>query len=268
MLLQLTLGDQPLPDTGPVHFQLGVPKEFQRLVHTFTAEQIHTMYPEAHNYRREGHFGYDQSKTEYMGPALFLRSYPVYKFAWVMEHDCRYIGDSWGSLLSQMLHIAVRTIVSADAKTAFFKPKAPRQPLPDFIFLDDVIRGPLPNNWYDSGVRKNPKFKWETPFKEMTGLYGMSQNAVHRIHEVSLRGESGFIEEFLPTLAVNLELDVVLVPTGSWNGRPSLDNGWDVNPTMYDNWYWSGECHPYALLHPVKRENSMKGLDDSAWLHE
>lgn len=252
-LLQDSIGPDPAVDTGPAQFLLAVPEEFRPLLQTFTAEQLHSLYPNAHHYRIPGSSGYNPQKREYLGPTAFMRRFPLYRFAFVVEYDVRFIGLSWGEFFTSALHIAIRQLVDSDTRSSILKPKAHRPAFPDLLLFSHEISGVVPVA-IDNGVSNDPQFKFppNSTFKEMAVIYGMSHKMVQTIHRYSTEGYAGFIEEFLPTVAAHSDVDVVVIPLGEWDETLALHCCTNLNEGMYKEWQSSGLCHPFTILHPVK----------------
>lgn len=247
------MGQQPLQKINPVDFLTNIPTEFHPFVYSYTAEELHTVYPHSHKYLREGNSGYSEERGDYMATALFLRRYSAYEFAFILEFDVRWIGD-WGQFFSSTLHIALQTIREGHLMAS--KPTKPHLTFgshaPDFIMFSDALYDFLPPDGPDNGVRANPQFRFPQAFKEMVSIYGVSQKAVHEIHKNSVLGNAGYIEEFIPTLAAYENLSVVIVPLGEWNNIMALHCCTDKNEAIYNEWLLSKQCHTFTLLHPVK----------------
>lgn len=260
------MGAAPIPGLNPAQFLQTVPEEFWPLVHTFTAEQLHGLYPAAHNHRLEGIQSetISNTKREYLEPVVFLRRYSAYKFAFILEYDVRCIGKSWGSFWNRALKIAVQNVADQELGSLEDEVSSPDMflqehhlILPDLILFSDAINVPLKLEEKDNESRQSPQWRFgDVVYKEFTSVYGMSQKMVYDIHRHSLEGSAGFIEEFIPTLAAHeSDIQVAVVPLGTWNDVSVLHCCSDVSTRIYDEWYQSETCHAFTILHPVKNAN-------------
>ena len=129
--LQDTSSDAPDSNARPTNFILDCPEEVRSIVRTFTAATVHGAYPLLHKFD-------DPHLRDYLTYLTFLRRYPGYKFAWVLESDVRYTGPDWGSLLNSMLNIAAASLMGTnfqDFDSSLATLPASDVELPDLVLM-------------------------------------------------------------------------------------------------------------------------------------
>ena len=263
--MQDTTGLGPPADARPTDFLLDCPEEVRPILYTFTAEQVHNEYPLLHSYK-------NPHDRDYLSVSVFLHRYPGYRFAWVIENDVRYTGPSWGAYFNSMLNIAVAAMngspYEAYSDELAVAPGLDTK-LPDFVdFRESIVPHVRPVDWYGT---KNPKlirphdaddFYFKNYIRTWAMAFGMSRRYIDHLHAHSIRGNGGYIEEVLMSLAIEEKLDIVSIPIATWNVRfteadkyHGLD--WYTHGGMryYENWFTGGQCRYFHMIHPMKSRN-------------
>ena len=239
-------------------------------MYTFTAEQIHTAYPLLHKY------DYPHAR-DYLPALVFLRRYPGYKFAWVIENDVRYTGPSWGAYFNSLLNIAVAAMDGSPYEA--YSDELAVAPsldvtLPDFVdFREQIVPHVRPVEWNRTSdnpreIRPNDadNFRFENYIRTFAMAFGMSRRYIDRLHAHSIRGNGGYIEETLMSLAIEEKLNIVSIPSAIWNVQfteADKQRGllWCMAGAMryYEDWFTSGQCRQYHMIHP------MKNINETVW---
>jgi len=254
LLLQDTQHERAPAFGKPTEYQLNCPEEFRPILQTFTAEMVHHAYPLLHWYHLE-------HGRDYLSYLLFLRRYSEYDFAWILENDVRYTGADWGIFLNTRLALAIDALANKSLPASFSPGYAvlPNSgvPLPDCIFsgvydisigndLAELKEGHAPidlHNWH-----------YSTFYHTFANLIGLSRRYINTLHEVSVEGNGGFVEEFLLTMAVEERLNIAIVPNVDYDG-PLFQCCSDNATKYYEDWYSSKQCRSYALIHPMHNRN-------------
>ena len=239
-------------DAKPTDYDLDCPEEFRAILHTFSAAQIHDAYPAIHMYD-------DPHARDYLSFLMFLRRYHGYKFAWIMENDVRYTGRNWGVFLNNVLNGAIaasgneQVPIKLDDSWALL-PSADVK-LPDFLsFRNGEIptSAPISN---DRKPRDTERWKLANNIPNQVVIFGVSRQYVDVLHEHSVEGNGGYIEEFILTLAVEEKMSVVAVPLPGFGGA-SIHCCFYVGTEYYTDWFQRGQCRHPNLVHPVKNDNA------------
>ena len=78
-------------------------------------------------------------------PLYYMRRYPGYQFAWVLENDIRYTGADWGLFWNAMLNLGIQSLAGKQPRLEYTSdlgvlPDLDAQ-LPDFVLEADVEIG-------------------------------------------------------------------------------------------------------------------------------
>ena len=95
-------------------------------------------------------------------------------------------------------------------------------------------------------------------------LVGISRRYVDTLHEHSVEGNGGYVEDFMLTLAVEEKLDIVSMPLALWEG-PSIHCCTDFGARYYEDWFLSGERRSAAVIHPQKNSNQTIWGKPQSW---
>lgn len=255
----LSANGMPLQDTtvgraeasaNPTTYILDTPREFRPILQTFTALEVHNEYPLVHVYN-------EPLSREYLPVSLFFQLSPGYKFAWVVENDVRYTGADWGVLLNTLLNTAAHSLGGRDV--AEFHPDLAALPndsvkLPDLILIGRELvpaEVPMTDQFLPRDVSNWRLRNFRGTF---TNLLGMSRLYLDTLHEHSVDGNGGFIEDFVLSLALDEKLDIATVTFPEWGGNSiHCCTRWGTD--YYEDWYLSGQCRYFGLVHPVKNDN-------------
>ena len=254
--MQDSAGKEASQGAKPTDFDLDCPAEFRAISLTFTAKQIHDAYPLLHLYDKP-------SAREYLDMSVFMQRYHGYKFAWVLESDMRYTGADWGVFLNSMLNLALTALGTSNSIPEQYTESlsslpTPDAKLPDLVVMrhgainDQLILGADITETYKPRDAEHWRFKRMLPGG--TTFFGISRLYADILHVYSVDGVGGYIEEFLITLAVEEELDIVSMPFPEFGGAMihcCIYHG----RQYYNHWYLSKECRHPALVHPVKNSN-------------
>lgn len=229
---------------------MDVPEEFRLILHTFTATGVHDAYPMLHQYN-------NPHSRDYLSYLVFLRRYHGYKFAWVLESDVRYTGPDWGGLLNSMLNMAVASLSEESiqlSNNSLTDLPPSHAELPDLVVMHRTkipTEVPITDKWVP---RDTEHWRFHNLEKVLVNLWGMSRQYVDILHEHSVEGNGGYVEDFVATLAIEEKLSIVSMPPAEFGGL-SFHCCIPAGTIYYDDWYVSGQCRHYALNHPVKNSN-------------
>ena len=263
--MQDTTGLTAPADARPTDFLLDCPEEVRPILYAFTAEQVHKAYPLLHLY--------DSSHSrDYLPALMFLRRYPGYRFAWVIESDVRYTGTSWGAYFNSLLNIAVAAM-NGSPYEAYSDELAVAPGLdikiPDFVdFRESVVPHVRPVHW-DGTEDPNQirpldadNFRFKHYIRTWAMAFGMSRRYIDRLHAHSIQGSGGSIEEVLLSVAIEEKLDIVSIPSAAWDvqfSEAGKDDGleWYTagGTRYYEDWFTSGQCRQYHMIHPMTNSN-------------
>ena len=251
-MLQDTVSEESSVHAKPTDLDLDCPQEFQAIMHTFSAKMLHDAYPLLHLYDAP-------LQREYLGVLVFLRRYEGYKFAWIIEKDVRYTGADWGHFLTGMLNLAIAPLhgqTFAHHNETLIMLPGPDTKVPDFVTMGHAtvpFEEPMTESYQP---RDTEKWKFNNYVKTMTNIWGASRLYIELLRDHSMDGNGGFIEDFVLTVAVEENLDVVTMPYPDFDGGASINCCGTVADQYYTNWYLSGQCRYPAILHPVKNTDS------------
>ncbi|KAL0026109.1 hypothetical protein WJX79_000493 [Trebouxia sp. C0005] len=88
----------------------------------------------------------------------------------------------------------------------------------------------------------------------LTYLTFLRRQYVDILHELSVEGNGGYVEDFVATVAVEENLSIVSMPHAEYGGY-SFHCCIPDGTQYYTDWYLTGECRNFALNHPVKNDN-------------
>ena len=83
----------------------------------------------------------------------------------------------------------------------------------------------------------------------------MSRKFNQLVVDQSEQGNAGFAEQFLPSVALNEEVNAVSISLGVWADEHPLHCCMPQITAIYDDWYLSGKHLTALLLHPIKNDN-------------
>ena len=249
-VLQDTSGDRTKSDSKPTDFLLDCPAEMRPILVTFTANRLHDAYPLLHQFD-------NPHARDYLGYVLFMQRYHAYKFAWVLESDVRFTGPDWGALLNSMLNMAAaslenRTFQQYDSSLAALPTDDIK--LPDLVLMRHSkvpAEAPITK---ESQPRDMEHWRFSNFHGVAVNLWGMSRQYSEILHEHSVEGNGGFVEDFVATMAIEERLSIVSVPPAEFGGH-SFHCCIPDGTLYYTDWYVTGECRQFALNHPVKNDN-------------
>lgn len=248
--LQDSSSNVPDSNARPTNFILDCPEEVRSIVRTFTAATVHGAYPLLHKFD-------DPHLRDYLTYLTFLHRYPGYKFAWVLESDVRYTGPDWGSLLNSMLNIAAASLMGTnfqDFDSSLATLPASDVELPDLVLMSHQeipSESPITSKWAPRDIEH---WRFQNLIRVLVNLWGMSRQYIDILHELSVEGNGGYVEDFIATMAVEEKLSIVSMPHAEYGGfsfHCCIPDG----TRYYTDWYLTGECRNYALNHPVKNDN-------------
>ena len=196
---------------------------------------------------------------------ICVQRYAAYEFMFVVESDDRYTGEHWGNFFNAVLHIAQaalqdnnRSLETAKNLSALSKREEDQ---PDMILFAPGMYGPeaaSPNNTMDDFEH----WKFPNIIKHFTTLYGMSRRMQGHVAKHSRQGFGSYIEQFLPSVALNEQVNTVTISLGVWNAAHPLHCCASQISAVYDDWFLEGRCLASIPLHPVKnRKGFWKGYD-------
>ena len=251
----------------PTDFLLDVPEEFQAISQTFSGQAVHDAYPLLHMYDRT-------SFRDYLPTMLFLQRYAGYRFAWIVEDDVRYTGADWGKAFNCMLNIAVASLkgqnIEGYSDELAFVPSA-NAILPDLIVTEhDLIPDVDPITDTHKPARDTERYAYKNFHKVRVQLYGVSRRYVEVVHNTSVAGNGGYVEEFVASAAIDEGLDIVSMPYSEFGGADShsaMHCCFDTGTRYYTDWYLKHECRQYAFVHPVKNRHEDKSVWDELHVH-
>ena len=250
---------------NPVQFLEFIPEEFRGLIQNFDAQQLHSAFPNVHNYRERSRWGeVDYQWREYLGPALFMERFRGYNFTFIVEHDVRYTGKHWGKFLNSCMQIGSRALGHKsrlpvrEGSTIAKK----RQHDPDFIIFSPDLIHPVTVVDNPGDLMDNTSWHYPNTLKYFTMMYGMSRKFNQYIVEQSEKGNGGFSEQFLPSVALHEDVKAVSTSLGVWEDSHPLHCCMPQITAIYDNWYLSGKHLCSLLLHPVKNINESVWTDN------
>ena len=255
--MQDSLASYAEEQNNPVQFLEKIPEEFRGLVQTFDAQQLHTFFPKAHIYRDRSKWGQvDYQWRDYLGATLFLDRFRGYNFTFIIEQDVRYTGEHWGKLLNSCIQIGTRALGHKSKLPVRKGPRVAkrRQHKPDFIVFSPFVIHPDTVDHPDS-LMDNTSWHYPNTVKYFTTMYGLSRKFNQYVVEQSEKGNGGFPEQFLPSVALNEDVKAVSISLGLWEDEHPLHCCMDQITRIYDNWYLSDKHLTALLLHPIKNNN-------------
>lgn len=222
----------------------------------YTENQLHNEFPLAYNYKHKEPW-VDYNWREYLGATHFMQKHPGYDFAFIVESDVRYTGEDWGSFLSIVLLLSRKTLgLNYNLESIETHPQMMsdrRLWQPDFIAFSPFLFQLEDVN--TENVMDNSTWRFPKVVKYFTTLHGLSQRMNKIIVEESQRGNGGFAEQFLPTVAFLSDVNTVIVPIGVWEDAFPLHCCESKITEIYNNWYLRKSCLASTLLHPVKNND-------------
>lgn len=243
--------------TSPVHHLKQVPVEFRHLLQSFTAFQLHDTFPSAHSYKRWP--GTDFYWREYLGPVMFMDRNQVYRFAFSVESDVRYTGRSWGNFFNAALHIASRTLSNQDVEEtpgdiSLDELSKEDVPQPDLILFPPFLLHPEDVVSHQN-LQDNRSWPFPTVISTGMTLFGFSRRMNDQLLKHSRAGHGGFIEQFVPSVAFNEDVNTVIVSVGVYGAVDPLHCCVQATAQAYDRWFLSDDCWNSIPMHPIKNNN-------------
>ena len=201
-------------------------------------------------------------------PLYYLRRYSGYRFAWILEYDLRYTGDDWGAFLNAMLNLGSESLAGKEPRSEYTSdlglPPDPDAQLPDFVLEEHYEIGYNEPLTEEHMPRDIEHWHFANFFFTRVNLIGVSRRYVDILHEHSVEGNGGYVEDFMLTLAIEERLDVVSMPLAMWEG-PSIHCCTDFGLRYYEDWFLSGECRSAAVIHPMKNSNQTIWGEPQYW---
>ncbi|KAL0026186.1 hypothetical protein WJX79_010712 [Trebouxia sp. C0005] len=165
--------------------------------------------------------------------------------------------SNWGSLLNSILNMAAASLMGTNFQefdSSLATLPASDVELPDLVLMrHQEIPHESPITSTDA-PRDTEHWKFQNFFKVLVNMWGMSRQYIDILHELSIEGNGGFVEDFVATMAVEEKLSIVSMPYAEYGGR-SFHCCIPDGTRYYSDWYLTGECRNYALSHPVKNDN-------------
>ena len=169
----------------------------------------------------------------------------------------RYTGKDWGAFFNSVMHISRHALSDSNSSVpeaaSLESLPTDAHSLPDMILFAPSLYGAetaSPSNT----MSDYEHWRFPTIIKHFTTMYGMSRKMQSNVVKHSRQGFGSFIEQFLPSVAFNEEVNTVTVSLGSWEDSHPLHCCMPQIPLMYEKWYTEGQCLASIPVHPIKNK--------------